>query len=265
MSVPETVGGGSTELAVPTAAPVGLEDFDVAEEGVIPRLSISHTDCEFTDNLSGESFDTLDVVILGLVKQRILWDLEVPEDPTGPLCKSLNFTEGLPDMEHFPLEASGFTTLESPLPCSSCKLKEWGSHPTRDTPWCGEQHLLIVLMGDAEVPALLTVQRSALKNSRTYLSSFARSRSPLFTVRTTIELDARRRGSVNYAVPKFKKGDPTDEAKWAEYADTYAQVRSFVSTRPAVDEGEVVVEVTASVTPDPAPAAAPAGEDELPF
>lgn len=269
----------------------GLEDFDTADM-VMPTLRINHDETVFEDGLSGEKFPELEVVLLGLIKQRVLWEAEVSEGKQGPLCKSYDFSVGRPDLKRFPWQAAGFAPDQAEsLPCASCNLKEWGSHPNRDTPWCSEQHTFALLMpvgDDGMAPALLTVQRSAIKPSKTYLTSFARSQTPLFTVRTKISLDGRRRGTVNFAVPKFVRGAGTDQGDWAWYAEQYRTIRDFVQTpRDGEEDGQTPVappagsaaapaapapapapaaaQAAPAPAPAPAPAAAPVDDDDLPF
>ena len=194
----------STDLAVPEDDMIGLEDFDTQTDAVMPTIKIAHKEAVFEDALSGEKYESLDCILLGLIKQRILWPPKVEETKSQPLCKSYNYTVGRPpDIEKFPWKAAGFEKIDNDpeveLPCENCKLKDWGSHPKRDTPWCSEQHTFALLqpIEDGWAPALLTVQRSAIKPSRTYMTAFVRSKTALFTVRTLIKLDARKRGTVS--------------------------------------------------------------------
>lgn len=234
----EVVAQGNAEVAVATNVVEGLEDFDSNLDAQMPILRIKHDSGQFVDALSGETInesgEAVEVILLGLMKQRILWASELSDD-AKPLCKSYNFTEGVPDEDNFPKKASGFTSDDvdgGMLPCVDCKLKEWGSHPQRDTPWCSEQHTfaLLVKTGDGWSPALLTVQRSAIKPSKQYLTSFARSGTPLYTVVTSISLDQRRKGTVDFSVPKFVRGAETDSDDWPAYAATYRGIREFVRT-----------------------------------
>jgi hypothetical protein len=250
-------------------APEGLEDVEQSDL-VMPTLRIDHKNGVFVDALSGKTFESVDVVALGLIKQRVLWDAEVEEGSNGPLCRSYNFTVGIPDEKSFPWKASGFnpTTDGDTLPCERCLLKNWGSHPKRDAPWCSEQHTFAIIQNLGEgimAPALLTVQRSAIKPSRTYLTSFMRNRKALFTVWTHIDLEHRSRGTVDFAVPKFVQGDPTDEADWPFYAQQYKTIREIVQTPRSRDDSE------AEGSTDPA-SGVPVGaqppsadDDELPF
>jgi len=282
--------GGALTPHIPDET--GMEDFDQSDM-VMPTVRIDHKKGVFVDGLSNEEYPSMTVVLLGLIKQRVLWEPEVEDGGSkGPLCKSYNFNIGHPDSDRFPWKESGFPKADegATLPCESCVLKDWGTHPKRDTPWCSEQHTFAILMPTNEegdlAPALLTIQRSAIKPSRTYLTSFARSKTPLYTVFTNIELDHRSRGSVDYAVPKFQKKHATDQSDWPEFAAQYRTIREFVQTPRGEDvedqDGATTAPVAATAPPAPAPssASAPAAtpaaaatppspaeadEDDLPF
>lgn len=261
----EPASGGALATVDPDAVE-GLEDFDNATDAQMPMLKIKHDSGQFVDALSDETLNEpgqpLEVILLGLIKQRVLWAAEVSDD-AKPLCKSYNFTEGVPDEATFPVKSTQFSRddLEGKLPCEKCPLKEWGSHPKNDTPWCTEQHTfaLLVKSGDGWSPALLTVQRSAIKPSKQYLTSFARAKDPLYTVVTSISLDQRRRGTVDFSVPKFSRGEATDEALWPSYAQTYRGIREFVQTpRTRDDEDGDDEDVDDAPVAEPVKKAAPA-------
>lgn len=262
----------------------GLEDVETTDL-VMPRLSIDHDTGEIVDSLSGERHEKLTVVPLGLVKQRVLWPPEMGEENAPPLCRSYDFHEGRPG-ERFPWRDSGFDPNEFNgqdandvvLPCAACPLKEWGSHPNRDIQWCAEQHVypLMVPSGDSFAPALFTVQRSGIKSSRAYLSSFARAKTPLYTAFMNLSLTGNRRGKVSYYVPKFAKGQPTDTDDWAEYAHTYRSIRDFLQTprtrddegtSSSVSPGSSSNSTTSSSKPPPSTGATDnlGDDDELPF
>jgi hypothetical protein len=250
--------------ANPEDLETGLEDFDFSTDAVMPRLSIVHAEGVFEDNLSGQKYGELTVILLGLVKQRVLWAGEVKEGDK-PLCKSLNFTIGRPDEPRFPWGESGFDTRSEELPCGACHLKEWGTAPDGKTPWCSEQHTYPLLMNVAEgqwAPALFTVQRTGIKPSKTYLSSFARTKTPLYTVVTTLRLTSQKRGTVTYAVPTFAKGGATDTSEWPYYAQQYRSIRDFIQT-PKEEEVEPAVSTPAPATASAAATAAM--DDDVPF
>lgn len=257
------------------AGPIGLEEID-SDDLVMPTLTISHKEGKYVDGLSGEQFDTLEVVLLGLIKQRILWDVEL-EDGQAPLCKSYDHATGVPDPKspaRFPWRAAGFEQSDYDtgsgdalaIPCDKCALKEWGSHPKNDTPWCTEQHVFAVMMRAGEdfaSPAVLTLQRTGIKASRAYLTSFHRARTPLFVVTTKLGLSLQRKGSVNYAVPTLVRGTPTDELDHEMFADNFRRIRDFLRTPRVPVEAEPVTVKTSA--PAAAPAAAELDDDEMPF
>lgn len=266
--------------------PEGLEDFD-QKDMTIPMLKIDHDKAVIVDGLSGQEYSSLDLIAVGLVKQRVLWQAEIQDNDT-PLCRSYNFKIGNPDTDRFPWKASGFTPDSdvTDLPCENCKLKDWGSHPQREIPWCSEQHTYAVLQPLGEdnwAPALFTIQRSAIKPSNAYLTSFMRAKEPLYVCITHIALDGQRRGNVDFAIPKFSRGVATDQGMWPFYAETYRNIREFVQTpRTRTDDAELTQTTPAAAptpeaagqpapTPQPAAAAAapaqPSGApgDDLPF
>jgi hypothetical protein len=281
-----TTGGGA--LAVPDDGFTGLEDFDASTDAVMPRIKIVGKEAMFEDNLTGEKHDKISVILLGLVKQRILWDAEVEEN-AAPMCRSLDFQLGLPASD-FPTKVSGFdrALVEAAqkdgggpaLPCASCNLKEWGTNPRGSTPWCSEQHTYPLLMEQGIgsgiwQPAILTLQRSGIKASKAYITGFARSRTPLYTAKTLISLQAQKRGSVDYAVPVISRAGATEQGEWPEYAQTYRNIRSFLTTPRVTDDDDegssptVVVEreaPAAAAKPPKAPAGvtrpAPVVEDD---
>jgi hypothetical protein len=262
----EKHGGGTAPALVDDDAMTGLEDFD-SSDAVMPRLRIIGSEAKFEDNLTGEKHDEITCIMLGLVKQRILWAEEVGEGE-GPLCRSLDFQTGLPFIKEFPWKQSGFSAPPADADgvtntCGNCALKEWGSNPRGSTPWCSEQHTFPLLLqtGDLWMPAILTLQRSGIKPSKAYVSSFVRSKSPLYTAITRITLQPQKRGTVDYAVPQLIRTGATDETDWPEYARQYRDIRAFLQTP-----------MTASEDAEPAapvPAAPPkpsyADDDEPPF
>lgn len=255
----------STLPAVPDSGIVGLEDYDPTVDGSTPRLQIVQAEAVFKDSQSGEEWSKISCIVLGRLKQRILWPPEVEEGKKAkPLCKSLDFRIGLPG-EEFPWEKSGFdkSVVGETLDCGACPLKEWDSHPTRETPWCSEQSVLPLLMEvapDVWAPTILTLQRSSLKPARKYIDSYGRAKLPLFTAFTTIELDAQKRGSVKYATPTFTKGAATEEANWPEYANQWRNLRTFLMTVRNDDDDE---EETVAAPATGGPKSKAADSDEL--
>lgn len=243
----------------------GLEDFGMADT-VIPRLKIAHRDGRFVDSLSNEEFDKITVIMLGLVRQRILWHPSMDDDDAAPMCKSTNFQIGFPDLNAeeqpknklFPWDKSGFDPNDFQpgsdglvrLPCSGCQLKEWNSHPDGKKPYCSEQFTIPLLYdatgGDNFIPAIISFQKTSLKPLKNYLSSFKRGKTAAFSARTEMGLDLTKRGMNAYSIPNFRNVGQTDPDDWPEYATTYRQLRDFLTADPGRqddDEGSVTVTV----------------------
>lgn len=278
----------SSELAVPSQSflPEGLDDFDFQSDMVMPQLKIgSGEDAGFLiDSLSGERFDVtnkpMEVIILGLVKQRVLWPSEIGAEPEAPLCRSYETTVGFPDAENparFPWKASGFPAPamgDAPpnLSCEGCKLKDWGTDPKGGkAPWCAEQHVYPTLLVNQETgsmsPAILTLQRSAMQASKAYITSFARSQTPMFMYYTEIGLTVQRRGTVTYSVPKLARGKATDTTMYDEFVSQYRRIRTVLQTPRQADDSEIVAAAPTAASTAPAPAApapAPAAPEPAP-
>lgn len=256
MTVEPTSGGGA--LANPEDYETGLEDFDM-QDAVIPRLAIVHKEAVFKDSLSGEQFGSVRTIMLGLVKQRILWHAQMDDDD-WPMCRSVDHETGFPNEsedqpkgKRFPWDLSGFRPEDftanadgqKKLPCKGCQLKEWGSHPDGKRPYCSEQYTMPVLYDPQEnglwVPAIMTFQKTGLKPLKSYLTSFARNRTPVFSAITEIGLDPRTRGQTEYAVPVFRRVGDTDEDNWREYSVNYRSMRSFLQEEPGSRTEDVEV------------------------
>lgn len=286
------------ELANTGSGTFGLDDLDDSDQ-VTPYLTIDKDELMFKDGLSGELFPSLEVVILGLVKARILWPAEPGAEPGPPLCKSLDYHLGYPNMNEsgasFPWKDSGFKLgdyLEEQPPilkCEDCHYQEWGSHPKNDkTPWCStlfQMPVLIKQSGGGWSPSIFVAQRTGLADAKKYLKSFDNARTPCFVNTTTLGLDIKKRGTNSWATATYKKGSPTDKEMYPAWIKQYIQIRTFLTTpRGEVMEDEDMVstpvrvapptstvgapiETTAHVVPAAA-AAAPTtkvGVDELPF
>lgn len=238
----------------------GLDDIKAEDLGAPPRLNIEHHEKVFKVSGSGEEFEEINLIILGMVRQRTLWSPDIPEgDQLPPMCKSPDYVNGFPELSEdikpeyrFPWNASGLPLnvlqdngpgIKQSVSCEDCKLKEWGSDPKSNRPWCSEEFTLPVLYqtdGDWQ-PALLTLKRSSLKNAKNYMASFKASRTPLFAFETKLTLTQNKRGNVRYCVPNFNKGQQTDQGDWTGYLDMFKGVRDYLKAFPQVrsdDEGE---------------------------
>jgi hypothetical protein len=240
----------------PGSGVIGLEDISPSELA-IPRLQIMHKTAMFKDSLSNEEWSELNTIVLGVCKQRVLWE-PILREGSKPLCKSLNGAQGDP-AENFPWKESGFTKVEGEqavLDCAACHLQEWGSHPNRPKiPWCTDQRVLVCLLDGA--PYLLSLQRSAMPAVNAFVTNFVKTQTPTFTKHTHMRLTAQKMGTVEFAVPVFTVGEETDPAEHEKYAETYLGVRAFVQSRRI----EASDEPMAATKTAPAPVA----EDEVPW
>lgn len=239
--------------AIQNEVPVGLEDVNPSDL-VTPRLTINHRDGEFVNSLTGETYsglngNHLEVVVLGLVKQRILWPPTMNSEDDPPLCKSLEFVNGRPS-SNFPWSESGFSQADYTdlaLPCDSCALREWGSHPNTNSPWCNEVHTYPILLPDiinpetgaweAWSPCLFSVKSTGIKPSRTYYTSFSTTKQPMFIVTTKLSLQLNKKSaSVTYCVPQFSRGTTTDPDNYQEWANQYRSIRTWLHTPREIEE-----------------------------
>jgi hypothetical protein len=266
---------------------IGKEDVEQTDLA-IPRISINGPEATFKNNLTKEETPELHAVVLGLVKQRTMWDSEMDEGDR-PQCRSNDFELGFPQMrtdipkdKQFPWAKSNFNPADYAgasqisLPCANCIFKEWDKGDWKQPP-CNELHTYPLLYASADgqswSPALLTVKSSAIRASRQFISSFSNAGQPMFSVVTTLQLQPMTRGQVKYAVPIFKRGNPTDRGMWPEYAENLRSIREFIRQPPRVFEDEDgpasdntnpgPAGAAAPPPPPPAPAApaAPASED----
>lgn len=270
----EPTGTDVDALTFPGGVIPGQEDVEVTDL-VIPRLRIDHKEGVFEDSLSNAKYPKIRCVVLGLVKQRIMWDDKVDEGDK-PKCKSPDHNNGFPQMsedvpknKRFPWDKSNFS-LEAfdpseglnghvTLPCTQCIFKEWNQGDW-DSPPCSEQHTYIVMFNASDdddtpvnqySPALITFQRTGIRPSKKYISSFAQAKQPFFVAETTIELQKLSKGSVEYSVPLFRRGEKTDSDLWKTWADQVTTVRDFVRQPPRSDDDEVEGESAATGAPTP--------------
>lgn len=297
MTVEPYGAGAPTPWTADDLDDMGLGDVS-ATDIRMPRLVIDHETAQFKNTTSGEMFPELRIIFLGLVKQRIMWD-SVVDEGDKPQCKSPNHEIGYPQMrtdiptrKQFPWDRSNFNKDDFPpneaglvaLPCNTCTLKDWGKE-RGDRPACSEQATFPVYYELADggwAPAIISFQKSGIKAALTYAASFAGRRKPMFTAITKVTLTPESRGKTRYATPGFQTVGASDHGNWAEYKDTYRQVRTFLHEPPRALDNDgkgkpVASSVAATVVDDDdpwatsAPAtsapAAPASsaDNDLPF
>lgn len=226
--------------------PVGLESVS-ASDIALAMIRIDHKTGTFVDSLSGETYPELNCVLLGLLKQRVLWDAEL-DTQTGPLCKSRDANVGEP-RDNFPWTEfnakNGTVHMVEPqtILCETCPFAQWGSHPKNKTSWCTAQYTFPVIIGDAErVSGLLTFQRSGLSPTQRYITAFVRDSLPFFAYRTKITLEGAKNGAVTYYTPKFSRGEPiNDLQKFHEWAEQYTAIKDSIRAADLTSGQDVVI------------------------
>jgi len=235
----------------------GLEDFGV-EDLKLPRLSINHEMGGYVDSLAPElAYPVIEVIPLGLVKQRVLWPA-IMDDSTKkkPMCRSVDNSAGYPNttskdpLEAFPWQATGWNPNDfakneagrTTLPCSTCRLATWGSHPDGKKTWCSQQHAIVLLYAsegnEPSMLALFTAQRSSINISKSFFGSIHRQELPAFAIRGRWGLTAQMRGKNKYYVPTMVATGRTDQGLWPMYQQNYLQVRGYVTRPPRNDDDD---------------------------
>lgn len=256
---------------------MGLDDMTQADLS-IPRLQIVNKKGVFRDSLANNEIAAMNVIVLGLVKQRTLWPARVGETTAKPMCRSNDHVVGFVNQkqpEHpFPYQLA---ELSQPnvLPrddgqltfnCADCKLKEWGSHPMGDKPYCNEVWALPLLMdpygNNNYLPAVLNLSKTNIGPAKAYLGGFKASESAAFTAYTQISLQLLKRGDNEYSNIQFKRVGNTDSVNWAEWGSLYMEMRAFLNQEPRVFEedtpaGPPPAPQPMAAQPTPAPVAAP--------
>lgn len=230
----------------------GLEDIE-ASDLRMPRITIEKDDGVFKDNMSGETFAYMTAVPLGVIKQRVLWQPTMGEETLNPMCKSPDSKQGFPTIsgkkeELFPWEASGFSPGDFPLnpegravvPCTSCRLAQWKSHPDGKKAWCSEQWTIPILYGPEDdtpqITALLTAQRSSLAPAKGYFAGLFQRKVPAFSSYAIIGLNPMMRGKNKYFIPTWKLKGATPEDEWPVYSQSYQVIREYVQQPPRSGE-----------------------------
>ena len=270
----------------------GMEDFDPNADMTTPRLSMvgestaDKNTAAFVDSLSGEEYpNSIDCVILGMVRQRTLWPYPSGDEPR-PICRATEVPlelgksgGGLPT-EDFPWEASGLKAADYEpgdlLPCYDCALKEWGTSPNPerpDTPWCTEQFVVPIAMDvgdDPENPTwaawLMTFQRTSLGPARKYIGSFYQKRRPTSSAITRISLAQETYMRNVYPVPRFKNvGKVGTLEQVRELNELYKAIRERITINRGADTVEPPEKVEAKRGAAASTAPPIDDDDDIPF
>ncbi len=244
---------------------LGLEDVTTSDLS-IPRMNIIGKRAVFQNTQTKEEFPELETVLISMVKQRVMFHKDLDMNYKRPQCRSTDHEVGFPNVDpkapverQFPWADGNFEPTAGQqglylpqvieetglpgLPCDKCKFKDWEGGKTR----CKEQHVYPLFYRDSEgvwMPAVLTIQGSGIKPSKTYVAGFKTSNQPLFTVITHLSLTPASKGSVDYAVPVFRKVGGSDPANYEDYTANVHEMRGYLRRWPTKrdDDDEAVTD-----------------------
>lgn len=265
------------EVALPSDYDTGLEDFDPSQ-ALLPRIQIVHADGVFKDSLTNEEFPVMRGVLLGLIKQRVMWEREQLDD-SKPQCKSNDGEFGYPNItgpQHslFPWAYSGIadpnalTRDEHGRPiikCETCPFAQWRKNGAKnEPPPCSERYTIPMIFstnaedGPLDHAGILSFQRSGIAPVKAFISGFSRTKRPLFSAYALLTLKRASRGTVVYSIPEVKRLGPTNEEDFEEYAREYRGVRELLRLAPRFEEPTPAPAAPVSNAWNPTPAAVPA-------
>lgn len=271
-------GSVSTDLALPSDYDTGLDDL--GSDLMVPRLKILHKEGVFSDPSDNSKYAEIFCVVLGLVRQRVLFDAKVdPTKPEKPMCKSPDTKHGYPNMnpesrsKAFPWVAAKLDLNQAgrdeegrvTIACSTCFLADWESHPLGGKPWCSEQFTLPILFASSlerlqageGMAALISLQKSGIRPTKAYLKSFQMRKAGAYTVFTKLGLLMEKTGDNVFSKPVFTKLGETDRGNWLDYIEQMNAISTFLKEQkpPAPDDGSETSDARsalASTAPTPA-------------
>lgn len=239
------------------------------EDVPTPRLRVIPDEGVFENADTGERYEELVCIILGLARSRVFWPPEMEEDSV-PFCRSQDAKTGYPNVEddvpvkkQFPWKRSNFDRADLPvvegtdqpiIQCAECIFSKWDDENGRPAP-CSEVLNLPVFYQDrygVMNAAIVTFKRSGFRPTMRYLGAMKQAKQSPFMYYTTIRLEPRKRGEVDYSVPKFVKGEMTERGEgnenWIYYHKVWQQIREFMR-RPRSRRSEEDEDLQAS-SPD---------------
>jgi hypothetical protein len=175
------------------------------------------------------------------------------EDRKGIPCKSPNGIVGVPSLS-FPWELSNFDIQDYPqkfqgfreLSCETCKFKEFDTDlKGGKAPACSEQYTLPLFYNlpgsDVYRLAIFSVQKTAIKPTKTYLTQFQREGRATYTNVTHIRLNKVGSNNRYWSLPEYEKGSNTPSVSYVKLSQFFRTIREIITSPPVVDRtGKVV-------------------------
>jgi hypothetical protein len=154
---------------------------------------------------NGSSGDTIDIIIAGSIKTRGMWGKEDETGNSPMLCSSLGGTMGTPtEIAPADLKTRKMQT------CFDCKYNEFGSGKDGRGKACKEMRKLLTFHPNYKQGLILTIPPSSIKAYDVYYQSCVSSSVPMSGFWTSITLEEKSRGSVQWSTFNFKRSNPLD-------------------------------------------------------
>jgi hypothetical protein len=182
----------------------GLGDI-TQEDLIIPRLKIGQRQSPgdvagklFLD-ISGDTMDTMELVLLRMNKSRVLFPEDFSRD-SKPLCRSQDFK--CPETNN-----DGFEPMAES--CAECPYGKWtkGSNGSSKPPRCNEVWNFLVLDYETYMPAWFSLKSTAIKPARKIVSMLKLRGTakliPSWHFRFSVEVEMRSGAAGDSFVPVF--------------------------------------------------------------
>lgn len=207
-AVPEVAAPPATVSSIGNALAVGEEwaammDWDDGSATFIEHFGLSmprlRTDFGrngkgWVDDLTGEVYRSIEIVILAFPPSRAWWEKTIDEGGGGrPDCSSLDMIAPLPNS---PIR-------QAPL-CAGCDKAKWGADGER--PACTESVNVLAYDQNGDRFVWLRFAGTGLRPFKDYISALTSRRILPFATGTLVELEERKEGSLEWLVPKFGIG-----------------------------------------------------------
>lgn len=218
------------------------------ELSALARMTIEHDSGLYLINeLPVETVQLDSVIILGAVRQRVMFTPRSLEGPSGLECKSYDFEHGKPtplfarDGSNFPEFAiNDALASEAPsLECGACIFSKWKTDErgkkvhSRCTPQIVVPLLVPQLDGNAPfIPAVVSYQRSAEQPVTEYMKEFTKANRPAYTAVSQLRLNVNLGSGFKYSTPKFRQLASIGEEFYPILSLIYRAAKGIIQTPP---------------------------------